>query len=257
MAWSLFDQSAVTPKSWATSVLKAGNWPTSNANIQSLIAWALNEGGGGEYNPLNTTQTESGSSNFNNLGGGQGVQNYTSWSQGIGATVATLNNGSYPNILSDLASGNGIGSNASSNLETWSGSGYGGITGTWSEASKYMGGSATTIAGGGTGTSSASTSSTQATSTASDILDWITDPVKGTLDFATSVGDSLAAIGKEFESVGKFFDKLVMPETWIRIGAACGGVIFFVVGCMVLMHADTGAEEAVGAVGKVASLVAL
>jgi len=248
MTWSLFSQSGVTPKSWAESVLKAGGWPTSNSNVQSLIAWALNEGGGGQYNPLNTTQTESGSSNFNNLGGGQGVQNYTSWSEGVTATVSTLNNGDYGSIVSDLKSGNGIGSNASSALSTWSGSGYSSIEATWSRAAQYMNGATAALPGGGTSTASKSPSSSSNPSNAVSILEWVTDPAAKLLTVASPVGDSLAAIGKEFASIGKFFDQLILPETWIRIGACIGGVIMFIIGFMVLMHADESIESAAGKV---------
>lgn len=135
----LFGQNKFTPNAWAQAILNAGKFPNSRANQQSLIAWALMEGGGGAYNPLNSALPWGGSSNFNNLGGGQGVQNYGSWKAGIAATVATMRNGFYPSILADLMSGHGIGANAGSNLHTWSGSGgYTGITGTWARAGGYM-----------------------------------------------------------------------------------------------------------------------
>jgi hypothetical protein len=40
---------------------------------------------------------------------GSGVQSYTSWSQGLTATVATLNGGAYRGILAALKAGGGVG----------------------------------------------------------------------------------------------------------------------------------------------------
>src|SRR5215469_7391453 len=149
MAWSLFDQTQASPLSWATSVLKQGGWPVTTANQQSLIAWALLEGGGGSYNPLNTTQGPG--SNFNSVG----VKNFASWDQGVTNTVATINNGYYPNIVADLRSGAGLSGNASGNLQTWSGPGYSGIQSTWARAGSYLGGQTAALPGG-TGSSSSS-----------------------------------------------------------------------------------------------------
>jgi hypothetical protein len=134
-AFGAFNSSgAPTPLSWATSLLKAGGFPQTAANLQSLIAWALNEGGGGAANPLNTTQSAAGATTFNSVG----VKNYPSWATGIGATIQTINNGRYPNIVADLKSGKGIGGNAGSDLLTWSGSGYSAIAGNWARAAAYL-----------------------------------------------------------------------------------------------------------------------
>src|SRR5262244_1348196 len=145
MAWSLFSQSQVSPKSWAEAVLAAGGWPKTDANIQSMIAWALNEGGGGQFNPLNTTLSEPGASSFNSVN----VRNYTSWHQGVTATVATLQGSYYGDIRSALKSGKGLGSGYYSGLATWSGMGYSNVGGTWAQAGKYMSGQAVPLPGGG------------------------------------------------------------------------------------------------------------
>jgi hypothetical protein len=142
MAWSLFSQSQVSPLQWAQNVLQAGRWPISGANEQSFIAWALLEGGGGTYNPLNTTLPEPGAGCFNSVC----VRNYVSWGQGVTATVATLNGGYYPQIVADLRSGRGIG--ATPELATWSGGGYDSLAGTWAEAAQYMHGKTGPLPGG-------------------------------------------------------------------------------------------------------------
>ena len=117
-----------TPQSFADAVLAAPgiDAPVSGSNEAALEIWEIAEGGGAGCpgqapnvepwpysagpagNPLNTTQTEPGSTNWNNLGGGIGVQifhnfdNETCWFWGITATVTTLLNGFYGPILKVL-----------------------------------------------------------------------------------------------------------------------------------------------------------
>lgn len=100
---------------WAKAFLAAGNFPQTAQNVANIVAWEVQEGGGGSplqgstnsatYNPLNTTQPEPGSSV---MGGGSsaGVQAYTSWEQGIMANLdVLLHEGSYGALVSDLQNG--------------------------------------------------------------------------------------------------------------------------------------------------------
>lgn len=104
---------------WAQDVLTALGDPVTNASVQFLQTWHNFEGGGASFNPLNTTQTEPGSTVYNN----NGVRNYTSAAQGAKATVTTLTNGRYPALLAALKTGdpytyidpNGV----ATNLQTW------------------------------------------------------------------------------------------------------------------------------------------
>jgi hypothetical protein len=74
--------------------------------MRAILTWEAAEGGNwnntAAYNPLNTTMPEPGSAAMNSVG----VRAYTSWGQGLRATVDTLNNGNYPGILAALAAGN-------------------------------------------------------------------------------------------------------------------------------------------------------
>jgi hypothetical protein len=94
-------------QSWAEALLQALNMPLTPSNVQAIMGWEAQEGGNwnnsATYNPLNTTQSETGS-----VGGGtQGnIQAYTSWGSGLQATVTTLTNGLYSGILSALKAGN-------------------------------------------------------------------------------------------------------------------------------------------------------
>jgi hypothetical protein len=109
---------------FARSLLATIGAPQSQANINSILGWINHEGGGGTNNPLNTTQTMPGSTNFNNLGGGTGVQNYTSMAIGVAANAKTLMGSAYSQIVADLRSGQGLCGKSYAGLSTWSGGGY-------------------------------------------------------------------------------------------------------------------------------------
>jgi hypothetical protein len=63
-----------------------------------MKAWRQHEGGKATYNPFNTTQKASGATNYNSVG----VKNYLNREQGLKATVDTLNNGYYKNIITAI-----------------------------------------------------------------------------------------------------------------------------------------------------------
>ena len=68
--------SLVTANAFWSQVLTDMGAPITTANIQALNAWSQREGGGGQWNPLNTTRPAPGSTFFNHLSSGTGVQNY-------------------------------------------------------------------------------------------------------------------------------------------------------------------------------------
>lgn len=96
----------MTKEQWARTILEAMGYRQTNANVTAMMAWMNAEGGNwnntATYNPLNTTQRMPGSHSMNSVG----VQAYTSWEQGISATIKTLKNGYYGSILSALKAGN-------------------------------------------------------------------------------------------------------------------------------------------------------
>jgi hypothetical protein len=105
---------------FALALLNALGAPTTAANESSINSWISHEGTAAKNNPLATTQKEPGSTSFNSVG----VQNYPNINSGITATVTTLNNGRYGDILMMLKAGRGLKSGASAGLSTWSGGGY-------------------------------------------------------------------------------------------------------------------------------------
>lgn len=120
--------SITSPEEWAIAQLKSLGDPVTASNIEFLEGWQKQEGGNwnntATYNPLNTTQPEPGATAMNSVG----VKAYTSWTEGIQATDAALNNGLYSDILAALKSGNAASAGSSgslaSGLSTWSGGGY-------------------------------------------------------------------------------------------------------------------------------------
>lgn len=112
---------------FAHSLLQALGAPETAANIQSLVNWEKREGGqwhnSAHFNPLNTTQSAPGATGMNSVG----VKAYTSWEQGIKATVDTLHNGKYNDLVAALKSGKGLSHGSYKGLSTWSGGGYSSI----------------------------------------------------------------------------------------------------------------------------------
>jgi len=102
-----------------------GALPTGS-NLASLTAWEKREFSSwppqAQHNPMASTLTEPGSTQFNSTG----VQNYPNWPTGIRATVATINSGRYPNIVAAFRSGKGLQNNpnVANDLLIWSGGGY-------------------------------------------------------------------------------------------------------------------------------------
>lgn len=80
------------------------NVPVWASNVFAMVTWEGAENTNASCNPLATTQSEPGSWNFNSAGV-KNYQNYdgeTCWYWGVYATLQTLNNGYYNNILSVL-----------------------------------------------------------------------------------------------------------------------------------------------------------
>lgn len=91
---------------WRQRILIGVGVKPTEENLKFMDAWAKAEGGNAANNPFNTTQVTGGEHrNYNNLGGGIGVQNYLSPQAGIDATVNTLTNGRYGNIIGALREG--------------------------------------------------------------------------------------------------------------------------------------------------------
>jgi hypothetical protein len=95
-----------TRQGWAVALLNSLGDPVTSQNLSAVVSWEIQEGGGfggrAAFNPLNTTLRMPGSRTVTSVG----IQAYTSASQGLEATVLTLRNGRYGNILAALRAGN-------------------------------------------------------------------------------------------------------------------------------------------------------
>lgn len=109
----------MTPEQYGAAVLqKLGIRPTPGA-LKFMVAWARAEGGhtnGAKYNYYNTTMPEPGAGNTGTQGN---IKVYRSWQQGIDATAATLKNGLYGGILSQLRRGDAMGAARALSASPW------------------------------------------------------------------------------------------------------------------------------------------
>lgn len=94
-----------SPEQWAIDFLHAAGFAPSPANVQAVVSWeyAESSGGGGMFNPLNTTQGGyQGESNFNTVG----VKNYRTYADGIAANAKVIHNGFYARVVAAFQRGN-------------------------------------------------------------------------------------------------------------------------------------------------------
>ena len=95
-----------SPTDFANAFLNAIPEPDTAENVEAIIGWEEAEGGNwyndAEFNPLNTTWPYDGSVSINSVG----VQSYANWTDGVTATVETIESGYFGGILSALAAGN-------------------------------------------------------------------------------------------------------------------------------------------------------
>lgn len=107
---------------WAAGVLGGLGAAGVQVNLDTLAAWSRAESGDASQwmrwnNPLNTTRTGFGGVDMNSVG----VKAYPTVQAGVLATLATLQNGSYPTIVDHLRSGTPAAQwqDACGELQTW------------------------------------------------------------------------------------------------------------------------------------------
>jgi len=155
--------SGFTREDFAAAVIKGlGGTPTPES-ISNMLMWEGKEGGNwgntAKFNPLNTSYQEAGSTNFNTGKPGSGVQAYSSWKEGIDATIKTLTGKNaaargYTSIVNSLTGGGTSNANFLKLMQasSWDAGHYGGSGGSSSSSSGSSGSS---------GSSSSSTTSTK------------------------------------------------------------------------------------------------
>jgi hypothetical protein len=99
-------------KDFYQEILKGIGAPVTKDNMEFMYAWRQSEGGEARNNPFNTTHDKPGSTFYNCLSKGKsgqcihGVKNYKTERDGVDATISTLKNGKYNNIIDALKKGN-------------------------------------------------------------------------------------------------------------------------------------------------------
>jgi hypothetical protein len=94
-----------SPVDWAHDWLARANFPDTADNLRVVYSWEYAEsgGGGGMWNPLNTTQGGyPGESDLNSVG----VKNYTTREDGLNANAKVIHNGYYPIVVGLFGLGN-------------------------------------------------------------------------------------------------------------------------------------------------------
>ncbi len=107
-----------TREQWAQDLLTEAGWSLSIEKIDALVAQASKEDTGAANNPIATTEPAPGATDFNSAG----VKNYPAYIEGLAATVATLRNGRYSQlvgVLSDPSGGSAVTYCTSAELNTW------------------------------------------------------------------------------------------------------------------------------------------
>lgn len=123
---------------WSEAILTALGAPLTSANITSIGYWMQNEAGSppsgivGENNPINVSQAGYAGTGIQDEGQGYSLMSYPTVADGVAATAAYLNNGSYGQIVTDLQAGDGLsGSDVADELSVYSGNGYTTIPDSW------------------------------------------------------------------------------------------------------------------------------
>jgi len=103
----------------AKRILTELNAPLNEANLKFLNSWMAQEGTKAKYNPLSSTLTVPGSTNFNK-NNGYPVQNYPDIETGAKAIARTISRG-YPEIKTGLRTGDPSKIVFSKEFQKWSG----------------------------------------------------------------------------------------------------------------------------------------
>jgi hypothetical protein len=125
-------------KAWSEAILTALGDPLTSANIVSIGYWMQNEAGSppsgivGANNPINVSEPGYGGTQIQYEAPGYYLMSYPTVADGVAATAAYLNSGSYPGILADLKAGAGLSDpNLGGELQEYSGNGYSTIPDSW------------------------------------------------------------------------------------------------------------------------------
>lgn len=193
MAWSIFTNGggSLAAVGWAQQLLRYLNAPVTPGNVEFIYQWEKSEGGGGQYNPLNTGPLK-GHTNLlvpgdtgSHFGGG--AADYNSWTSGLMGAMYGIQLPAYKNVLNNLRSNNPAAARQALWDSPWAASHYG------HGANWYFGtipnGTPILPSGGGSGGSTSSGGTTEVLIPGGDPCAWNLDiPVAGSFCVITKVG---------------------------------------------------------------------
>lgn len=128
---------------WSEAILRALGAPLTSANILSIGYWMQNEAGSppsgivGANNPINVSYAGYGGVPIQDDGDGVTfLRSYPTVTDGVQATAAYLNNGSFDGIVAALKQGSGLMNNSglASEISEYSGDGYSTIPDSWGQS---------------------------------------------------------------------------------------------------------------------------
>jgi hypothetical protein len=224
-----------SPAQFAQDILAGLDAPETQNNIETLVGWWEREGGAGpqfgvanniaSYNPFNTSLPEPGSQNTPGNPSAP-IQAYTSWDQGIAATLSTLEEPRYAAIVSDLKAN-------APEQDTAAAVG----ASPWGTPDWDPGGTAPTSPTAGTSTSASATSPSSAT---------LTSFPGGDLDPLNWVGGVAASGGKAIASgILGVIDTITAPLTHFLEDSALVlfGIIIVIVALVLIAHAGGKSDD--------------
>lgn len=130
---------SLTPAGFAEALLNGiGISKPSAGDIEFVEAWEAKEGGNwvntAKYNPLNTSLAEPGATAYKP---GAAVKSYTSWAQGVKASISTLLEPQYAGVVSGLKANNQPATLAALQESPWDAGHYAGWIPTDSAGAAY------------------------------------------------------------------------------------------------------------------------
>lgn len=232
---------------WEGDVLRAIGAPASAANVAFLDTWQRYEGGSAAFNPLNTTQSEPGATDYNSVG----VKNYPSAAVGAKATAATLENGRYDAVVSALRTGNPQpSSEMESEIRTWGTGGFADLLAGGSKPTKgTSSGQVATNTGNGSFTGRPRPTSSGGTSVSSSIEQGIATAALGPLG---GIFEGLLGQATDLVGIWKAFAWLFSPVNWLRMVEFVTGMLLIVSGVIGLAAVFLSKNDTVKSAATVA-----
>jgi len=228
-------------ETWARNILKAMGMDDDPNPVVAVVCWIAGEAPatptGAQNNPMNSTQQISGSTDFNSVG----VQNYKTKEDGLKATVQTIRNGRYDDIIAALRDKRDyVTTTTIIDRSDWRGTNHSPHYVLIARGIKNSGGM--------TGPAYKALAVRRINSPGSSA--WRSIPIigGGIADAQASVKDAVGGVADALGSIGDAIGVITDPHTWYRIGQVLFGAIL--IGMGIYMFVRGPAMGLAGTAGK-------